>query len=57
MINLSEMDMKNRSLLNRNALGFYKFAHKSILEYFLILEYFNEKEFQKIWSFKGMEAA
>lgn len=56
-INLSEMDMKNRSLLNRNAHGLYKFAHKSILEYFLVLEYFNDKEFQKIWSFKGMEAA
>ncbi len=34
-INLEEMEMKSRSLLNRNARGEYKFSHKSVLEYFL----------------------
>ena len=37
-ISLSELELKSRSLLNRNADGYYKFAHKSILEYFLALE-------------------
>ncbi len=37
-IQFSDLEMKTRSLLNRNAIGQYKFAHKSILEYFLALE-------------------
>lgn len=34
-IDLNAMEMKSRSLLNRNARGQYKFSHKSILEYLL----------------------
>jgi CRISPR/Cas system CMR-associated protein Cmr3 (group 5 of RAMP superfamily) len=34
-INLSELELKGKSLLNRDAIGNYKFSHKSILEYFL----------------------
>lgn len=37
-IELNEMEMKSRSLLNRNAKGQYKFSHKSILEYYFALE-------------------
>ncbi len=34
-INLDEIELKSRSLLNRNAHGEYKFAHKSFLEYLI----------------------
>lgn len=34
-INLSAIEAKAKSLLNRNVTGDYKFAHKSILEYFI----------------------
>lgn len=34
-INLSEIEIKSRSLLNRNSKGDYKFSHKSIYEFFL----------------------
>lgn len=34
-INLSEIEIKSRSLLNRNSNGDYKFSHKSIYEFFL----------------------
>ena len=37
-IKLEEMELKSRSLLNRNARGEYKFSHKSVLEYFLAVE-------------------
>jgi len=46
-IQLEFIEAKSRSLLNRNAMGFYKFAHKSILEYFLAKKAFNEIEFRK----------
>ncbi|MBC6993504.1 hypothetical protein QWY85_16245 [Neolewinella lacunae] len=32
---LNKIDVTSRSLLNRDSKGFYKFSHKSILEYFL----------------------
>ncbi|MEM6342959.1 MAG: SUMF1/EgtB/PvdO family nonheme iron enzyme [Bacteroidota bacterium] len=35
-LGLNDLEMKSRSLLNRNAVGEYKFAHKSIWEYFLM---------------------
>lgn len=61
-INLEDMEMKSRSLLNRkanegNQMGQYKFSHKSILEYFLALEAYNNKEFEKQLNFDGMEQA
>ncbi len=34
-IHISELELKSKSLLNRNARGDYKFAHKSIFEYFI----------------------
>lgn len=34
-INLNDIEIKSRSLLNRNSLGNYKFSHKSIYEFFL----------------------
>lgn len=50
-------DAKSKSLLNRNAAGDYKFAHKSILEYFLAQEMFQNPLFFKRFEFKGMDAA
>lgn len=44
-----------RSLLNRDALGYIKFSHKSFLEFFIALEMFNNKEFSI--SFDGMDMA
>ena len=34
-INLSELELKGKSLLNRDAIGRFKFAHKSILEFLI----------------------
>ena len=46
-IKINTIEAKSRSLLNRNINGDYKFAHKSILEYFLAVKAFNELEFRK----------
>lgn len=54
---LSESEKRSRSLLNRNAEGYYKFAHKSILEYFLAKQLIEDVEFFKRFNFTGMEAA
>lgn len=56
-IELAEMEMKSRSLLNRDAKGMYKFSHKSILEYFLAIEVFNNPSCEKDFVFDGMEQA
>ncbi|NIM11082.1 MAG: leucine-rich repeat domain-containing protein [Candidatus Aminicenantes bacterium] len=56
-IQLDEIEMKSRSLLNRNAQGEYKFSHKSILEYFLTLEILSNYVFAKEFSFEGMDQA
>ncbi len=56
-ITLNDLELKSRSLLNRNAKGQYKFSHKSILEYFLALEAFNNVEFEKQMDFDNMEQA
>lgn len=45
-IKLEDLEMKSKSLLNRNADGFYKFSHKSILEYFLAREAIENKKFR-----------
>jgi len=50
-------DAKSKSLLNRNAAGDYKFSHKSILEYFLAQEMFQNPRFFKHFEFHGMDAA
>lgn len=54
-IKLAEIEMKSRSLLNRDAKGMYKFSHKSILEYFLAIECFNNPAFEKEFVYEGME--
>lgn len=46
-IHLEYIEAKTRSLLNRDAGGNYKFAHKSILEYFLAKKAFNDLAFRK----------
>lgn len=56
-IKLSEMEMRSRSLLNRNARGEYKFSHKSVLEYFLAEEAFFNPEFRKEFNFESMDQA
>lgn len=57
-IQIRNIEAKSRSLLNRNANGNYKFAHKSILEYFLAKKAFDEIKFRKtimITGFKGYD--
>lgn len=56
-IHLLELEMKSRSLLNRNARGDYKFSHKSILEYFLAEEAYFNADFRKNSQFEGMDQA
>lgn len=48
-------DVKRRSLINRNASGSFKFAHKSFLEYFLAKELFVNPSFEL--EFDGMDMA
>lgn len=45
-INLNEIEIKSRSLLNRNSLGDYKFSHKSFFEFFIALLAFVEREYK-----------
>lgn len=47
-INLSEVEMTSKSLLNRNSSGKHKFSHKSIFEFFLAKEYMINEEFKSI---------
>jgi hypothetical protein len=56
-IDLNDMELKSRSLLNRNARGEYKFSHKSILEYFLAVEAFSSESFRQEINFDGMSQA
>ncbi|MEL6592759.1 MAG: hypothetical protein AAFQ68_21860 [Bacteroidota bacterium] len=56
-IQLDEIEMRSRSLLNRNMDGQYKFAHKSILEYFLAREMVDNASFAKSFVFEGMDQA
>lgn len=55
-IKLSELELRGRSLLNRNREN-YKFAHKSILEYFISLELFKNRLFLNTFQFEGMDQA
>jgi hypothetical protein len=48
-------EIKSKSLLNRNGEGFYKFAHKSILELFLARVLIHKKDILEIFDFRGME--
>lgn len=55
--NYSEVpyELKRRSLINRNVSGYYKFAHKSFLEFFLAQEYFHNPTSN--FEFEGMDMA
>lgn len=54
---MSDSDKKTRSLLNRNSQGQYKFAHKSILEYFLATRMMKDYSFLVLFEFDGMSSA
>ncbi|MEL7535099.1 MAG: hypothetical protein AAFN10_27600, partial [Bacteroidota bacterium] len=56
-IQLHEIEMRSRSLLNRNVEGQYKFAHKSILEYFLAREMVENPSFAQTFVFESMDQA
>ncbi|MFM9951987.1 MAG: hypothetical protein ACKV1O_28915 [Saprospiraceae bacterium] len=53
----AKSDWWNRSLLNRDAEGQYKFSHKSILEYFLAQRAFEYPDFFRVLNFQGMNTA
>lgn len=53
---IRDSEWRTRSLLNRNAEGQYKFAHKSILEYFLAEEVFRSMAFAGVLDFEGIDA-
>ena len=48
-------ELKRRSLINRNVSGYYKFAHKSFLEFFLAQEYYRNPTSNL--DFEGMDMA
>lgn len=48
-------ELKRRSLINRNVAGYYKFAHKSFLEFFLAQEYYRNPTSN--FDFEGMDMA
>jgi len=54
---LNDREIQSKSLLNRNAAGFYKFSHKSILEYFLAKHFFSSADFYINFDFSGMDIA
>ncbi|MCP4676322.1 MAG: hypothetical protein GY854_12580, partial [Deltaproteobacteria bacterium] len=56
-IRLQEFELKGRSLLNRDAEGRFKFAHKSILEYLLALELIGNAELFRAFKFEHMDFA
>ena len=51
----STYQFRRRSLINHDASGAFKFSHKSFLEYFLAIQYFEDPEFD--FSFEGMDMA
>lgn len=46
-INLSDLEIKSRTLLNRNSEGSYKFSHKSIYEFFIAYLSFISRDVDK----------
>ena len=50
-IQLKAIEAKSKSLLNRNANGTYKFAHKSILEFFIAKKAYNDFKFRRTITF------
>ena len=55
--NLSNSEWRNRSLLNRDSQGNYKFSHKSILEYFIAIDILSNNFEYNLHPIKGMEMA
>jgi hypothetical protein len=51
---MSDLEIRSKSLLNRNADGQYKFSHKSILEFFLAKELVSNPAFRLNFDFSGM---
>lgn len=51
----SKYQFRRRSLINHDAVGAFKFAHKSFLEFFLARHYFENPDFD--FSFEGMDMA
>lgn len=47
-INLNEWQLSSRSLLNRDAAGYYKFAHRSIMEYLFVKRAIEDHKHLKI---------
>lgn len=56
-INLKSIEARSKSLLNRNGLGLYKFAHRSIYEYVLAKEALQNADFRKIYDFNNLDMA
>jgi len=56
-IKLHSLEMKSKSLLNRNVIGEYKFSHKSILEYLLAKECMLNDGFGSNFNFQGFDQA
>ncbi len=54
-IRMKEFELKGQSLLNRDVDGRFKFAHKSILEYFLALQMLDNIELAREFKFDPME--
>lgn len=53
---LTDHEKKSKSLLNRTANGYYKFSHKSILEYFIACYLFDQGVAINGISFTGIDA-
>ena len=51
----TKYQFRRRSLINHDAVGAFKFSHKSFLEYFLAKHYFENPNFD--FSFEGMDMA
>ncbi len=55
LINLDNLQLQSRSLLNRNSIGQYKFSHKTILEFFLAKEIMTNSEFEQIFDYSSFD--
>lgn len=56
-INLSSLEMKSRSLLNRHSTGVFKFSHRSILEYLLAIKLLENKSALGEFDIKSFDQA
>ncbi len=54
-ISLGDIELKSRSMLTINVKNQYRFAHKSIMEYFIALEAFQNEEFLAELNAEGFE--